>query len=131
MALHTDPRRWLPNGETAVINETITMPVDIPAGTYSLHLHMPDAYASIADDPRYAIRFANIGTWDEQTGMNDLNASVQVTDSTAGWEPVRTRMPEVQKILKDGQVLIRKANKIYTLMGEIVNSEELRVNSEE
>ena len=123
--LQTDPRRWLPNGETAVINETIMLPDDMPVGTYSLHLYMPDAYASIADDPRYAIRFANVGTWDAETGMNSLNASIQVTDSTTDLEVIRPRMTEIrgQKILKDGQLLIRKDGAYYTIVGGKVQGE--------
>lgn len=118
--LVSDPRRWLPNGETTVISETVTIPSDVPVGTYDLYLYMPDAYASIADDPRYAIRFANVGTWDAETGMNRLNAGMQVTAGATAIETVNNVESNGQKILRNGQLYIRKADKVYTLMGQEV-----------
>ena len=79
LPLQSDPRRWLPNGVLTTINEQLVLPHTIAEGTYQMYLYMPDAYASIADNPRYAVRFANTGVWDEETGMNRLNASVTVT----------------------------------------------------
>ncbi len=76
--LQTDPRRWLPNGNVTVINEQITLP-EMPAGDYQMYLHMPDAYASLASKTAYSIRFANNGVWDASTGMNKLNASIQIS----------------------------------------------------
>ena len=81
---------------------------------------MPDAYASIADDPRYAIRFANVGTWDAETGMNRLNAGMQVTAGATAIETVNNVESNGQKILRNGQLYIRKADKVYTLMGQEV-----------
>ena len=79
--LHSDPRRWLPNDALSVINEQVSIPADIPEGTYRLYLHLPDSYAVIAADPRYAVRMANSGVWDETAGMNDLGASITVSAS--------------------------------------------------
>ncbi|MCR5050779.1 MAG: DUF4832 domain-containing protein [Paludibacteraceae bacterium] len=76
--LASDPRRWTP-GNTISINEQLDVPADIPAGTYQLYLHMPDAYASLADKPAFAIRFANKDVWDANTGMNNLNASITIS----------------------------------------------------
>ena len=78
--LAADPRTWLPNGVVSTVEETLTLPSDIPAGDYDLYLYLPDAYASLADDPRYAVRFANTGVWDSETGMNALGATVSVTE---------------------------------------------------
>lgn len=77
--LASDPRTWLPNGVATTINEQLTVPTNVPDGTYQLYLYLPDAYASIASDPRYAVRFANTNVWEAATGMNKLNASVTVT----------------------------------------------------
>ena len=79
--LKADPRRWLPNGVVSTIDEQVTVPVTVPAGTYQLYLYLPDAYSSIATNPAYAIRFANEGVWEASTGMNKLNATVTVTES--------------------------------------------------
>lgn len=79
LPIASDPRSWLPNGVLTTVNEQIMVPSTVPAGTYQLYLHLPDAYSTLASDPRYAVRFANTGVWDEETGMNALNASLEVT----------------------------------------------------
>ena len=90
LQLQSDPRTWLPNGAVTTVTETLRIPANIPDGTYDLYLHMPDAYSSIANDARYAVRFANTNMWDEATGMNNLNATLTVTDSQA--QPVVSSM---------------------------------------
>ena len=115
LALQSDPRRWLPNGAVTTIDEQLTIPAEVPAGTYQLYLHLPDAAASLAADPRYAVRFANVGTWDATTGMNSLQAEMTVT-TTEDINQTETA-PQVQKILRDGQLLIRKGEKIFTVQG--------------
>ena len=121
LSLSADPRRWLPNGVTTTISETVTVPTDIPAGTYSLYLHMPDAYASLASDPRYAVRFANVGTWDAATGMNSLLTSVDVQASGSGIEelPVSSAAPSAaRKLLRNGQLIVFRDGKTYTPTGQ-------------
>lgn len=85
--LASDPRTWLPNGVVTTINEQLTVPTNVQDGTYQLYLYLPDAYASIASDPRYAVRFANTNVWEAATGMNKLNASVTVTGGVTPPEP--------------------------------------------
>lgn len=85
--LAADARRWLPNGEVTTISEQVTIPTNVPNGTYRLYLHLPDAYAKLAGDARYAIRFANTGVWDAASGMNDLGASVSISGSQVTPEP--------------------------------------------
>ena len=102
----TDPRRWLPNSIVTTINETLNIPSDVPAGTYQLYLHLPDAAETLADDPRYAVRFANTGVWDATSGMNNLNASVTVTEGTSALQEAATR----------------KATQAYDVLGRPVDS---------
>ena len=85
--LQSDPRTWLPNDVVTNISEQITIPSNVPNGTYQLYLYLPDASATIADDPRYAVRFANENVWDSSTGMNNLNASIQITGSAVTPDP--------------------------------------------
>jgi len=85
--LASDPRRWLPNGVVTTINEQLTIPANIPSGTYQLYLYLPDAYASIASNPKYAVRFANTNVWESTTGMNKLNASVTVSSGSTPEPP--------------------------------------------
>ena len=77
--LQSDPRRWLPNDVVTTINEQITLPADIPAGTYDLYLALPDAYESLASNPKYSVRFANKELWDASTGFNRLNATISIS----------------------------------------------------
>jgi len=106
--LASDPRSWLPNGVLTTIQERITIPADVPTGTYQLYLYLPDAYESLADNPKYAVRFANVNTWDAATGMNKLNASVTV-NSTNGLESVQS--PDEQAPMYD--VLGQPVNESY------------------
>lgn len=87
LPIASDPRSWLPNGVLTTVNEQIMVPSTVPAGTYQLYLHLPDAYSTLASDPRYAVRFANTGVWDEETGMNALNASLEVTAKSVDPDP--------------------------------------------
>ena len=77
--LSSDPRTWAPNNATTAINEYITLPATMAAGTYDLYLYLPDASASIAANPKYAVRFANTNMWEASTGYNILNKAVVVT----------------------------------------------------
>ncbi len=79
LPLPTDPRTWLPNGAVSTISGQITLPAAMLNGTYQACLWLPDAYSSLANDPRYAVRLANTGVWEETTGMNNLGISVTVT----------------------------------------------------
>jgi len=81
--MKADPRRWTPNYAISAINEQVNIPGDIPEGMYHLYLWLPDKYASLASDPRYAIRCANEGVWDEATGLNDLKADITISGTAA------------------------------------------------
>ena len=89
--LQSDPRRWLPNDAVTTINEQITIPSNVPTGTYQLYLNMPDAASTLANNPKFSIRFANTNVWDANTGMNNLNASITIT---AGSSPEPDPDPE-------------------------------------
>ena len=86
--LQSDPRSWLPNGEITTVDEQITVPA-LPEGTYQLYLYLPDAYASLAANPAYAVRFANTGVWEASTGMNKLNATVTIAGQADGVDNVQ------------------------------------------
>ncbi len=80
--LQSNPRTWMPE-QTATIQETLTLPADIPNGTYSLYLYLPDADSRLAANPKFAVRCANTNIWDATTGYNNLNASLQITNEVA------------------------------------------------
>ena len=93
LPLQSDPRRWSPNNAISAINEQVAIPADIPEGKYHLYLYLPDKYASLAADPRFAVRIANEGIWDSESGMNDLKAEINISAS-ASLDP--GPLPEVE-----------------------------------
>ena len=117
LKMSVDPRRWLPNGVVTEVDEGLVIPSDVPEGTYQLYLHMPDAYASLASKPAYAVRFANEDVWDSATGMNKLNASVEIQNGVQAIDAIEDAMPKATKILKDGVIYIRRGDHLYNLQG--------------
>jgi len=105
--LQTDPRRWLPNGEKSTVNEQVSLPTDMPEGTFHLYLWLPDKYESIASDPRYAVRLANANMWDETTGWNDLQADVTVSRNATGIQETRSEQTRPQKRIENGILYIQ------------------------
>jgi hypothetical protein len=76
-ALTSNPRFWLAS-TTTNINQTFTLPSNIPAGTYALLLNLPDPAASLGANPSYSIQTANVGTWEAGTGFNNLLKTVTI-----------------------------------------------------
>ena len=114
--LASDPRRWLPNGVETTIDETVTIPEEVANGTYELYLYLPDMSPSLSDDPRYAVRFANVGVWDATTGMNSLNASVTVEGSAMGVAKEAIERP-YRKWIQDGRLIIERNGVRYSAQG--------------
>lgn len=75
--LAADPR-WWQGGQTATINQTVTLPATMPQGNYALLLNLPDPKASLSSRPEYSIQMANTNTWEASTGFNNLNFTVGV-----------------------------------------------------
>ena len=57
---------------------TVAVPAGLAAGRYDVFVALPDAADRLAGDPRYAVRFANEGTWNSSTGLNALGVQVDV-----------------------------------------------------
>lgn len=72
----SDARSWLPGTTTQV---TVRLD-DVKPGHYNLALAMPSPDARTAQDPRFAVQTANVGTWDATTGVNDLHQSVVIPE---------------------------------------------------
>ena len=75
-----DPRRWLP-GQTINVDLNVPIPQDVPNGSYSVYLWLPDASASIKTRSEYAIRFANQNIWQSGTGYNLIFSNLAVSGS--------------------------------------------------
>ena len=70
--LGADPRFWLPGVEVTVTGSLS----EIGPGTHELALWLPDEAPGLQGDPRYSIRLANVGTWDDTSGLNVLGTFV-------------------------------------------------------
>lgn len=81
--LRDDPRHWM-SGEEQQLAFDLGIPTDLPEGIYSLHLFMPDPIEALRYRPEFAIRMANEGVWEEETGLNDLNHVVHVESGAGG-----------------------------------------------
>jgi hypothetical protein len=86
-----DPRWWLPGGPIALRIE-VQLPTSLTAGDYELGLALPDAAASLADRPEYAIRFANEGVWVAADGYNRLGTLSVDDGATGDAAPDRTQL---------------------------------------
>jgi hypothetical protein len=75
--LNVDPRRWLP-GQTAVVEQTISLSADMPAGSYTVLLNLPDPMPSLRNRSEYAIQLANDDIWEADTGFNKLHHIVAI-----------------------------------------------------
>jgi hypothetical protein len=83
----SDPRRWLPELGTFELTLGARPPASLAPGDYRLLLALPDARASLAQRPEYAIQFANVGLWDAARGLTRLNHTVTL-GSCSGPSPL-------------------------------------------
>ena len=75
-SLPDDPRKWYPG--IVKLEVTINTDTTMPRGKYELFLSLPDKYTSIAKRTEYAIRLANENVWEEATGYNKLNVTIDI-----------------------------------------------------
>jgi hypothetical protein len=79
-ALDQDPRFWLP-GKPITIQTTLKIPDEFLGRTCRLELSLPDPAPGLRNNSRYAIRLANTGAWDENTGTNILIGEMKMPKS--------------------------------------------------
>ncbi len=81
--LPDDPRMWSPEGVSHTLQQTLSLPADLPVGHYDLLLHLPDPAVTLYGNPAYSIRLANDDMWESGTGYNDLGVTVVVTTAAS------------------------------------------------
>jgi hypothetical protein len=75
----TDIRTW----ETSVsINQVFDL-TGLPKGSYNCYLNLPDTAFSLNARPEYSIRFANDDVWENNSGFNRLNQTVDISSATS------------------------------------------------
>lgn len=78
-----DPRFWL-SGDTVIVNISAGIPSNMLEGKYTVHLFLSDPEPKLHDNPNYAIRLANLNLWEDSTGYNSLNHTVNITNNAGG-----------------------------------------------
>lgn len=105
--ISAEPRTWLP-GPTHELHKQFRIPYDWPEGSYDVLVRLPDPEVSLHDDPRYAIRFANLDIWEESIGGNMILENFSISQSATGaTDPSATDFQEIKSstdILMNSQV---------------------------
>ena len=83
LPLDEDPRLWMP-GESARIQVEAGLPTTAPPGAYDMLLHLPDPATSLRRLPAYALRLANPGVWEADSGYNNLLHRLLVDGGKSG-----------------------------------------------
>ena len=78
-----DIRHWLPEDDLITLSFDVRLPDELTIGTYDWFMALPDASASLAGDPRYAIRLANQDVWHDDSGWNSLAVVLTVESGAA------------------------------------------------
>ncbi len=74
-----DIRTW----ETSVsINQVFDL-TGLPKGSYNCYLNLPDTAFSLNARPEYSMRFANDDVWENTSGFNRLNQTVDISSATS------------------------------------------------
>lgn len=76
--IEIDPRLWLPDAGEITLDFQVLLPSALASGDYQMLLLLPDPLESLAQRPEYAVRLANEGVWEADTGYNRLLATVSV-----------------------------------------------------
>lgn len=74
--LNTDVRLWQSGAQIKITQD---LNLDVPIGTYSLFLNLPDPKIA---SPLFSIQCANVGVWDATKGYNNLNQTFVKTTIT-------------------------------------------------
>lgn len=75
--LPVDVRACKPNGLFTISNSLKL--TGIPEGDYDLYLLITDKSESLKNKIEYMIRLANVDTWDQTSGMNNLKHQLKIT----------------------------------------------------
>ena len=123
--LASDPRLWTSQVETT-INENVTLPANIVAGSYKLYLSLPDSDANLKPRPEYSVRMANTNTWESTTGYNNLNFTMNVGSSSLGTTDNNVVNAVIYPVPANNQITVEMPNMpqytlaMYNSLGQMV-----------
>ncbi|MBP8108740.1 MAG: DUF4832 domain-containing protein, partial [Caldilineaceae bacterium] len=126
--LPTDPRFWLAdNAATYSIDHTFLTDPTMPVGVYELLLNLPDPEPILAGRPDYAIRLANQGVWEADTGYNNLRHTVIMSNGSSDVVPptvsqVDTVADTGDGVLGEGETTGAAINQLRVIYSEDVRN---------
>lgn len=76
-----DARFW--DDESGAIEKafTFSVPQDMAPGEWTMYLGLTSTFDTLKANPAYSVRFANVGVWDAESGLNKLG---EITISASG-----------------------------------------------
>ena len=110
----TDVRRWLP-GSNYVLNAQLSLPTNLPTGSYKLLLNLPDPAPTLYAMVAYSVRLANSNAlsstgavlgdvWEAATGYHNLRQTLTVNPTATNALPDGTEDPRA-RLLRCGRKL--------------------------
>jgi hypothetical protein len=98
VALDGRDARQLQPGITTVAARLRIPTGAVPADDYQLSLWLPDDADRLRDDPRYAIRLANQGLWEPDSGANTITRTLRIDPAAPGEvDPAATELAELPR----------------------------------
>ena len=99
----TDARRWLP-GSNYVVNAQLSLPTNIPAGTYDLLLNLPDPAPTLYATVPYSVHLANSNAlsstgaqlgdvWEAASGYHRLRQTLTINAAATNSLPTGSEIP--------------------------------------
>ena len=86
LSKNVDPRYWFAGG-TYTFEKVLQLPAEA-IGECTMYLNLPDPKSTLHDNPKFSIRLANSGIWNEDTGYNKMfDFTVLEKGSTPAPEP--------------------------------------------
>ncbi len=71
--------RMIGPGQDATFCVSLSLPVSLTPGTYAVGIKLADPAATLAEDPRYALRLAN-APWNADLGINETAITIELYD---------------------------------------------------
>lgn len=116
------------------VDGNVSLPVDMVEGNYELFLQIFDSANNnmVADRPEYCIQLANTNMWEANTGYNDLNHIIEITEGMQScqigingnfddWSGVTTISTNGSGGLTELKV-VDDENLIYLYVGTVTNT---------
>lgn len=108
----SDARFWTMN-DTIKLSIEAGLPQNMPVGDYDVFLNLPDISLNLIQNPKYSIRLANVGTWEETLGYNNLGHTLVVNTTASSESYTGSVFLQPITTLSDSRADIKTSVKVY------------------